>query len=235
MIHKSPGLTNIYRNLHKDVPFHEIHDRYLRKIKDVYGYTPKVIYDIGSAVLHWHKGAKEVWPDSQYYFFEAVREVEDFYDEMGVTYQLDVLSDEVGKEVTYYQDLVCLGGNSYYRENPELSPAAVDLYSDSSGMKRITNTVDNIVKIREFELPDFVKIDVQGAELDILRGMTETLVNVQHMIIELQHDDYNIGAPKLDRSVAYLDSIGFELVHSGQQKPGIFYAMHDADYHFKRK
>ena len=235
MIHKSPGLTEIYRNLHKDIPFHEIHDAYLKKITSVHNFTPKVVYDIGSAVLSWYKGARIVWPDSKYYCFEAVREVEDLYDEMNVTYHLDVLSNEVGKEVTYYQDLVCLGGNSYYKENSELSPAAIDLYPESAGMKRITNTVDNVVSMKGFYLPDFVKIDVQGAELDILQGMSNTLVNVQHMIIELQHDDYNIGAPKLDQSIEYLDSIGFELIHSGQQKPGIFYAIHDADYHFKRK
>ena len=38
---------------------------------------------------------------------------------------------------------------------------------------------NEIVSLSEFPPPDFIKIDVQGAELDILQGMTNTLKTVK--------------------------------------------------------
>jgi FkbM family methyltransferase len=220
--------TGYYRTLHNDISIPEQHIKYLSTIN----YSPNVIYDIGAAALHWTKEAKKVWPTAKYYAFEAVMEVEDFYKEYGIDYSLGVYSDIDGKEVTFYEDPVCLGGNSYYRENVAYSPAAEKIYSDASGKKRMTRTIDSMVKERGFQLPDFVKIDVQGAELDILNGMTDTLKNVKHLIVELQHVEYNLGAKQVNESIPFIRSLGFNLVENSQ----LYFCGNgpDADYHFTR-
>jgi len=220
--------TDYYRRLHNDVSIPKPHIDYLNKIN----YTPTVIYDIGSAALHWTKEAKKVWPNAKYYAFEAVLEVEEFYKEFNADYALGVFSDTDGKEVTFYEDPVCLGGNSYYRENVKYSPAAEKIYSDASDKKRKTRSIDSIVKEKGFLLPDFVKIDVQGAELDILRGMENTLKTVNHLIVELQHVEYNIGAIQVNDSIPFIQSLGFTLVDN----PHKYFCGNgpDADYHFVR-
>jgi hypothetical protein len=78
-----------------------------------------------------------------------------------------------------------------------------------------------------------VKIDVQGAELDILKGMSHTLQNVKHLIVELQHVEYNVGAKQVQESIPLIQSLGFELVSS----PHVYFCGNgpDADYHFIRK
>jgi hypothetical protein len=74
-----------------------------------------------------------------------------------------------------------------------------------------------------------IKMDVQGAELDVLKGAVETLKSVNHIILELQVVEYNKGAPLKDAVIEYMDSIGFDCL-------GIFSNNGpDGDYHFVRR
>jgi FkbM family methyltransferase len=228
------NLTLYYNNLHKDWNVPDNHISYLEKLKSE-GVEPTVIYDIGAAVLHWTKNAKRLWPNAKIIAFEAVREVEDFYKSYGVEYSLGVFTDVYGKELTFYEDPICLGGNSYYRENKAYSPAAEKIYTDSSAKKRIGKTIDSAAAENKFPLPDMVKIDVQGAELDILRGMTNTIKNVKHLIVELQHVEYNMGARGVNESIPLIESMGFKLISQPSGNKYFCGNGPDADYHFVRE
>lgn len=222
--------TDFYRRLHNDVSIPIPHIDYL----NIINYQPVVVYDIGSAVLHWTKEAKKIWPAAEYFAFEAVREVEDWYKEYGVNYSIGVFSDVDDKEIVFHNNPICLGGNSYYKENEKFSPAAKDIYTKEFEEVRKTLTIDTVVKNNNYPLPDFVKIDVQGAELDILKGMKDTLSNVKHLIIELQHVEYNIGAKQVNESIPLIESMGFELVPTQTNNKYFSGNGPDADYHFKR-
>jgi FkbM family methyltransferase len=193
---------------------------------------PKVIYDIGANCLHWTKAASRVWPDAQYIAFEATDSLEFLYWEAGMKYHMGVLSDVSGKEVNFYQNDEAPSGNSYYKENVNFSPDAKILYSDDHIVKRRTITLDEAVKKSKFPLPDLIKMDIQGAELDVLKGATKTLKHCKDLILELQHEEYNIGSPHKDVVIKYLDSIGFKLVTSAEK-----FDMNEVagDYHFTRK
>jgi FkbM family methyltransferase len=225
------NLTLYYKTFHNDKNIPTNHIDYLKRIKNLYQ-EPKVIYDIGSAVLHWTKNAKELWPNSKIIAFEAVKEVEDFYKDYGVDYALEVFTDVDNKEIIFYENLICLGGNSYYKENSKYSSAADKIYNENSAKKRIGYTIDTIVQKNNFPLPDFVKIDVQGAEIDILKGMSNTLKQVNHLIVELQHVEYNIGALQKNESVEFIKSLGFELVKNDTDDDYFCGNGPDADYHF---
>ena len=188
------------------------HFKYIANLKTE-GLEPKVIYDIGAAVLHWTKPIKQyLWPDAEYVAFDAMDEVDFLYRENGIDkYHLGLLSDSNDKEIKFYQNLVHPGGNSYYRENTQYSPAAEHLFSENHAVVKKTKTLDTVVKERGFPLPDLIKMDVQGAELDILKGATETLRTCKDLILELQVGEYNTGAPMKDEVISYLESIGFVL------------------------
>jgi len=205
--------------------------QYLQKLRDEHGFTPKVVYDIGACVLNWTNGAKQVWPESEYVLFDAMEESEELFKETSHQYEIAVLSDQDDKEITFYKNVFCPWGNSYYMENPELSPRANELFGQSQNQfTRLTKTLDIIRQNRNFPYPDLLKIDVQGCEVDILRGATDILQNVEHLIVELQHVNYNIGAQLEDESIPFIESLGFELV-----TPRFSENVADADYHFKRK
>lgn len=205
------------------------HYNYLVHMQQNLKVAPRVIYDIGACVLHWTNCAKRVWADAEYIAFEAMSASEFLYQEAGMKYNIGLLSDQDGREIGFYENTENPGGNSYYRENSELSPAADQLYPESIRRTLTASTVDSIVSQRGFPPPDLIKMDVQGAELDVLRGATETLKSVNHVILELQVVEYNKGAPLALPVIAYMHQQGFDCL-------GIFCNNGpDGDYHFVRR
>jgi FkbM family methyltransferase len=197
------------------------HFNYLKKLKDS-GFEPKVIYDIGSCVLHWTNKAKELWPNAIFILFDAFREAEFLYS--NYDYHIGVLCDKDNRNIQFYKNIVQPAGNSYYREvgcdNGKHFP--IDKFDIEIGM-----TLDTIVKNRGFPLPDLVKIDVQGAEKDIISGGINTLSTAKHLICEMQHTNYNDGAPTVSETKPYIESLGWECI-----APMLCNNGPDADYGF---
>lgn len=206
------------------------HKDYLIKMRDEMKYTPKVAYDIGACVLHWTNSAKQIWPDTEYVAFEAMDETKFIYEGSNIKHFNGVLSDTDGKIVDFYQNLEWFGGNSYYKENSVYSYGVDIIFNESHIIKKPTHMLDSVVKANNFPAPDLIKIDVQGAELDVLRGAEKTLESCQHIIVELQHKEYNKGAPHFSKVVEYLDSRGFALIGNRFVATPV-----DGDYHFARK
>lgn len=204
------------------------HTNYLFKLKEQYHFSPKTIYDIGSCALHWSKPARTVWPEANFYLFEAMEQVGEIYETNSFfNYNLGVLGDTDGKEIKFYQNNDFPGGNSYYKENSQYCGAADSYFDDNHTFNRITSKLDTVVKSKGFTFPDLIKIDVQGCEVDILKGAAECLKTVKHLIVELQHVEYNKGAWQIDKSIPFIESLGFKLESS------LFSRMeYDGDYHF---
>lgn len=182
---------------------------------------PKVIYDIGSCVLHWERHARRVWPEADVFLFEANRDVKKLYDATNQKYHLGVLTDIDNKAVKFYKDPMNLGGNSYYKENTVH-------YNETHVQHELGYTLDTIVKQNDWPLPDMIKLDVQGAEMDILKGAKNCLAHCNDVILEAQHIEYNLGAPRSDSVIKFMQSLGFELVSKFTSSNV------DGDYHFKR-
>ena len=221
-------IKQFLRALRDPYPFPPDHIEYLNKLKND-GVDPMVIYDVGACVLHWTDRVRNIWPSAEVIAFEAADVHEFLYQESGIQYHIGVLSDESGKEVNFYQNDEAPGGNSYYRENAEIQPAAATLYSDRYVRKLRTITLDAVASLKRFPPPDLIKMDVQGAELDVLKGAQETIKTAKHIILELQIVEYNKGAPLKDTVIAYMDSIGYDCL-------GLFSNNGpDGDYHFVRR
>lgn len=175
------------------------HINYIRDLK-IQGFEPKVIYDIGSCVLHWTKEAKKLWPNAKYILFDAFSEAEFLYKEYD--YHVGVLSDTNDKVVKFYQNNYMPCGNSYYRE---IGCENGKYFPENNYIEKITKTLDTLVKERNFPLPDFVKIDCQGSEVDIIKGGLNTLKNATRLIVELQNVHYNLFAPPVSISLPFIE------------------------------
>lgn len=184
--------------------------------------SPKVIYDIGSCVLHWTRHAEKIWPESEIFLFEANPEMNTFYKNFKYKNHVGVLSDQDNKPVKFYYDPFNLGGNSYYKEN-------TTHYNETHASIINSMTLDTIVKQNGYQYPDLIKIDVQGAEMDVLSGAKTCLSHCSDVILEAQHVEYNKNAPKIEEVINKMKTeYGFELVkiiNKGQV---------DGDYHFTK-
>lgn len=203
------------------------HTNYLKKLASN-GLNPEVIYDIGACVLHWTNEARLVWPNAKFYAFEAMKSCEFLYKELGIEYSIGLLSDQDNKEIVFYQNEENPGGNSYYKENSNINPNADLFFNESHKTPMVSSKLDSVVEKNNFQQPTLLKLDLQGAELDVLRGATNVLKSVTDIILETQIVEYNKGAPLRDEVIEYMTSIGFELVE--------FFCNNgpDGDYHFTK-
>ncbi len=190
---------------------------YLKNMK----IEPRIVYDIGACVLHWTRKAKEAWPKAEYYLVDAANSVQPFLEKSGHEWAISVLSSSDGKIVDFYENKDNPGGNSYYLET-------TGAFNDSHKTRRLTLTLDSLAKQNNWKMPDLIKMDVQGAELDILKGASDVLKTVEHIFLELQSVEYNKDAPLKNQVIAYMKEIGFELVAQITDNGP------DGDYHFKR-
>jgi FkbM family methyltransferase len=201
------------------------HVNYLKSLS----ISPKIIYDIGACVLHWTNEAKQIWPNAEYVVFEAMPECEFLYKENNLQYHIGLLSDKDNKVICFYQNTYHPGGNSYYRENIEVNAQAHDYFNDGHKKYYTTVTLDNAVKLKKLPLPDLIKMDVQGAELDVLKGAEKVLKHCKDLILELQFVEYNKGAPLKDEVINYVEQLGFKLISGPFCDNGP-----DGDYHFSK-
>lgn len=70
--------------------------------------------------------------------------------------------------------------HSIFEETSAPSPLGVQHRMDVQSA-----TIDGLVGNGTIQAPDFVKIDVEGAELRVLTGMTKTAKSVKHLLVEI--------------------------------------------------
>lgn len=169
----------------------------------LYNYYPNdinVVYDIGASDGYYSKIIKSaVDNEPKFYLFDADAKYANQENDFDFEFHNVVLSD-TEKEVDYYSNGT--GGDSYYRE---FTP----LYDDIKPVKRQTVTLDKYRKEHNMPLPDLIKIDTQGSELDILAGGTECVANAKVIILECPLMEYNIGSPSFDDYINQMSHYGF--------------------------
>jgi FkbM family methyltransferase len=180
------------------------HVAYLQRLRRQ-GFRPKVIYDIGSCLLHWTTPAQEIWPEAEIVLFDAFEPAAFLYG--GRRHWIGVLSDQDGREVRFWQNDRQPGGNSYYREG-----GPVEVFPVDASTPRRARTLDAVVAALGLPPPDLVKIDVQGAEKDVIAGGSATLAHATHLIVEMQRVPYNLGAPLVTTTRPWIEAQGWACV-----------------------
>jgi|LakMenEpi03Aug12_release.lakeMendotaPanAssembly.Ray.scaffolds.fasta_scaffold78200_4 FkbM family methyltransferase len=167
--------------------------------------TPLSILDIGANHGQFYCEARKIFPDSYFYLIEGNPYCEPALKGFEIDYTIALLSDKE-KEVDFFirnGETSCTG-NSIYKEDS-------DFYKEGSYFKKqlFTKTLDSVLQEKRFDL---IKLDVQGSELDIIRGGLDIVKAAKALLLEVAVTDFNIGAPKKEEVFQYLASIGFEPV-----------------------
>jgi hypothetical protein len=76
-------------------------------------------------------------------------------------------------------------------------------------------TLDVLVQEKKFPLPDFIKLDVQGYELEVLKGAENALKTAEVILMELNLIPIYKDAPLIDETVTFMADRGFRLYDLG--------------------
>ncbi len=220
-------MQKFYSDLYSRDLMPPTHVAYLEKLKKS-GFEPKVIYDIGSCVLHWTRHAKRLWPDAEIILFDANHHCEFLYTDY--KYYMGILSNVSNTKVKFYLNEMSPGGASYYKEIG--SADSEKLYPSNRYYMVQSMRLDDVVKERGFPLPDLVKMDVQGAERDVMEGGIETLKHARHLIMEIPKKGvcYNQNAPSGESTIKFAEQQGWICSAPLFSDNGIF----DGDFGFSR-
>jgi FkbM family methyltransferase len=174
------------------------------------------ILDIGANDGFWYLQNVNKYPLCEFTLIEANSKNEPKLKNLGVEYHIVCLSDSE-KEVDFYitKDNPTSTGASYYRENSNFFTE-----ENIEVLKMKTKTLDSLFPDKIF---DIIKIDVQGSELDIIRGGLRIFNNAKKIIIEVPIEgiEYNIGAPKRSDYFDIMEELGFFKYKSIQNLGGV--------------
>jgi len=210
-------VLSVLNKCYHEIDFPVAHVSFLKKLSLEFNPEKMVVYDIGSSVLHWSWHVQQIWKHIRIYAFDAMTEMKLYYDTYNETknaalqfeYSVGVLCDEDYKRIAFYQNDDFSGGNSYYKEIGH--PNSHTLFTEDHVKHKMGMKLETVVKNRHFPLPDLIKIDVQGAELDILKGSMSIINCAKFLIVELQHTEYNQGAPLCNQTRDFLIENGWEV------------------------
>lgn len=114
--------------------------------------------------------------------------------------------------------LICLLGSA---EGTELTfnvmATGSSIYAERSNVPREqrqlkTRTLDAVLNEARFTAPSLlIKLDVQGAELEVLRGGRAAMLNAEVVQLEVALTRYNEGAPLAEAVIAFMAEQGFSI------------------------
>lgn len=158
-----------------------------------------VVYDIGANKGDWTRETRQILKNSQFVLFEASAGHRDALVEQRSTFFIEVLSS-AEKDVTFYGDGGT--GDSYYREQTAR-------YENIAPQVRRAVTLDSMVLKHALPPADFIKLDTQGSELDILTGAPKSLSACSLVLLECPLVPYNVGAPNISDYIEFMRGRGF--------------------------
>jgi len=166
-------------------------------------FTPKTILDIGGHTGEFYGLAKSTFPDSYIFIIEGNKDCEPYLKKLGTQYLIRLLGKENTKTIFYKTKTDPIStGNSIYKEiTPHFKGEQV--IEEEVELRTIDST------FKEETYFDLIKIDTQGAELDILRGGSKIAKKAKGILLEVSYAKYNEGAPLYNEVVKFMDEYGF--------------------------
>jgi FkbM family methyltransferase len=134
-----------------------------------HGFAPATFIDVGAAEGAYFLARRElgVFPGARHFFVDAMQENEAVYRRLagkfGAGYEIAAVSSAEGRATLqvdpHFYDTQLAGGETKYAGRREVA----------------MTTLDSLVERHALEAPYAIKLDVQGAELDALRGARRAL------------------------------------------------------------
>jgi len=157
------------------------------------------IIDGGCHQGNWSKRIREIYPDSNFYLIDAQDQYRQELDKIGQFYCVALGMRNEDRKFYFAQNKDKSTGSSLYKENSNI------LFDEKTiPVKKLSDVVPN-------QKYDLIKLDVQGAELEIIEGSLDLFKKTKWVQLECPIYDNNDKAPKFYNYIAYMENIGFKV------------------------
>lgn len=102
------------------------------------------------------------------------------------------------------------------------------LSETGEGTRVETKRGDSLISEESFSVPDILKIDVQGAEMSVLRGLGEFLEEVGTVYVEIHPEQCKRYGTTSDEIEAFLRNSGYSLMYLGTpatRRSGVYFCV----------
>ena len=180
-------------------------DGLLRHVQSV-GFVPATVIDVGAAYGAFTRECRSVFPAARYILVEPLVEYESALKKLtdavpAAHYVTAVASAHVGEAtLNVHADLV---GSSLLSE--------VEKNTQVNGVPRTVRaiTLDGLIEEAGATGPFLLKVDVQGAELEVLRGAERMFADTELILLEVSLFRFFEEGPDFSDVVAYMKACGF--------------------------
>lgn len=169
------------------------------------GFAPETIIDVGAYTGGWTSKVIEYFPQAKFIMCEAqpgkktnLEKLKARYPTQ-IEYHIGLLGSIEKENVPYY---LMETGSSVLEENTDYDRELVQLPM---------HTLDNVIDKNKLVTPCFLKLDVQGYEIEVLKGAKTLLSEVDIVLLEVSILEYNKGAPLIAEILSFMDSTGFSV------------------------
>ena len=168
----------------------------LAALRDI-GFDPKVICDVGASDGRWTRSCLRIFPEARYFCIEPLAEHRESLNSMRAR----------NSRVSHWEG--CLGSGlekAVFHADGDGSSLLPGHKGNPYGEQRniTVETLDRLVQSGVCTQPDLIKLDVQGYELKVLYGATQSLSEAQAVIAELSFFQFQSGMPLFHELVGYL-------------------------------
>jgi len=165
-------------------------------------FRPQTVIDVG--VANGTFELYEAFPNARHLLIEPLEEfkpaLEKITRQFNAEYVIAAASDKVGRIAINVHSI--LDGSSILKE---VEGSHVD------GVERVVPavTIDYLCNERNLIGPYLIKVDVQGAELQVLNGGRKTLEETELVILEVHLFQFFVNSPQFYDVVSYMKDRGF--------------------------
>jgi FkbM family methyltransferase len=166
------------------------------------GYAPRTVLDIGAHLGGFSRALREVFPECLPTLIEPNPHCHAALAATGWELHRLAASDGDGEAMIHLtREWPQSTGASLYRENTHF-------FRDEVLERRAVprRRLDTLLAGRRF---DVVKIDTQGAELDVLRGGRGVIAQADYVLVEVSLVEFNLGGASAEAVFAELHGMGF--------------------------
>ena len=161
-------------------------------------------------------GKKVIWVEANPNIFDELQiNISEFKYQIAFNY---TLHSTLGKKIDFYLSSNDGASSSIYDFSEDYKNKKIhfenkvrNIYMKKK-IRSITNTLDNVIKEKKIEINDFdhLVIDVQGAELDVLKGSTNFLKVCKSIYIEVSTENFYQYGSKWNDIKEFLNQNNFK-------------------------